>query len=140
MAAKNTKPAHTTFADSTAAVDDFMRNLDHPFKDGIEAIRQMILAADPAIAEGVKWNAPSFRTREYFATFHLRGKRGVGLILHLGAKARALTAGGVGIADPEKLLEWLGADRARVVFETRAEVEAKAEALTRIVRQWLAHV
>eukprot|EP01031_Cornospumella_fuschlensis_P007315 gene7315-9064_t len=65
-----------------------MTTLDHPFKAEIQTLRQAIPAVDPAIAEGIKWNAPSWRTSEYFATTHLRSKTGLGLILHLGAKAR----------------------------------------------------
>jgi hypothetical protein len=69
---KSKQPSHTTAADTTSAVDEFMRTLDHPFKKAIEAIRSSMLAADRAIAEGIKWNAPSFRTSEYFATTNLR--------------------------------------------------------------------
>jgi hypothetical protein len=52
-------------------VEAFLAALDHPFKDGILRVRKIFLAADPRIAKGIKWNAPSFRTSEYFATFHL---------------------------------------------------------------------
>src|SRR5262245_16729700 len=111
-AAKPKKPAHASAADTTEAVDAFMKTLDHPFKAEIEAIRKAITGAAPGIREGIKWNAPSFRTTEYFATTNLREKAGIGLILHLGAKIRALPAGGIAIQDPAKLLKWLGKDRA----------------------------
>jgi hypothetical protein len=126
--------------DSTAAVDAFMLQLDHPFKPEVELLRCIVLAVDPGIAEGIKWNAPSFRTTEYFATTHLRGKGAVGLILHLGAKARELPAGGLAIADPAGLLRWLGKDRAMLEFRCRAEIEAARTALTAIVREWIRHV
>ena len=132
--------AHSTTADSTEAVDAFMRTLVHPFKAEIEVIRAAVLGADPAIAEGVKWNAPSFRTSEYFATTNLREKKGIGVILHLGAKVRELPAGGITIEDPMKLLRWLAKDRATIVFEGRDDLRAKEAALGRIVQQWIAHV
>ncbi len=132
--------AHSTTADSTEAVDAFMRSLVHPFKAEIEVIRAAVLGADPAIAEGVKWNAPSFRTSEYFATTNLREKKGIGVILHLGAKVRELPAGGITIEDPMKLLRWLAKDRATIVFEGRDDLRAKEAALGRIVQQWIAHV
>jgi hypothetical protein len=53
---------------------------------GDRGFRQIILDADASIAEGIKWNAPSFYTSEYFATIQLRAKDGVQVILHLGAK------------------------------------------------------
>jgi len=131
---------HATVADTSAAVDALMARLEHPHKTGIEALRRAILAADPAIAEGVKWNAPSFRTHEYFATFHLRAKRDIALILHLGAKARELPEGGLGIDDPDRLLAWRGRDRAQVAFADAADARARIPALQPRLRQWIAHV
>jgi hypothetical protein len=122
-----------TAADTTAAVDAFMAALDHPFKAEIEVLRR-------AIAAVIKWNAPSWRTTEYFATTHLRSKAGVGLILHLGAKARALPEGGLQIADPAGLLKWLGKDRAQVEFTSSADLAARLPALQAVIRQWIAHV
>ena len=135
--AKAATTRHATTSDTTAAVDALMATLAHPHKAGIEALRKAILAVDPAIAEGVKWNAPSFRTGEYFATVHLRTKPGIGLILHLGAKARALPAGGLAIDDPDGLLTWLGKDRAQVVFADAGDVRARMPALLAVLRQWI---
>lgn len=129
-----------TAADTTAAVDAFMAALDHPFKAGIQTLRQAIPAVSPAIAEGIKWNSPSWRTAEYFATTHLRSKAGLGLILHLGAKARSLPEGGLQIADPTGLLKWLGRDRAQVEFSSPADLAAKLPALQALLAQWIQHV
>lgn len=138
MATKKTAGRHGTGADTTAAVDAFMAGLDHPHKAAIQALREAILAVDPSIAEGIKWNAPSFRTHEYFATFHLRAKAGVALILHLGAKRRALPADGLGIDDPQGLLQWLGEDRALASFADAADARARIPALQAVLRQWIA--
>lgn len=137
---KANSPLHATPADTTMAVDGFMAALDHPCKREIEVLRRLVLAVDPAIAEGIKWNAPSFRTTEYFATTHLRAKAGIGVILHLGAKARDLPAGGVAIDDPVGLLEWLGKDRARVTFASMKELVDKGAAFQAVLRQWIGHV
>lgn len=141
MTTKPRKPAaHTGAADTTQAVDDFMRQLDHPFKPVIEALRQVILGADPAIAEGIKWNAPSFRTSVYFATTHLRQRTGIGVVLHLGAKVRDLGTEGLQIADPAGLLQWLAKDRAMVVFQDTQDLERKTAAFVDVIRQWLLRV
>ena len=129
-----------TAADTRAAVDEFMAALDHPFKAELEGLRRAILAVDPSIAEGLKWNAPSWRTSEYFATTHLRSKTGLALILHLGAKVRALPAGGLDIPDPEGLLKWLGRDRAQVDFASAADLAGKLPALQTLLRAWIRHV
>jgi hypothetical protein len=134
------KARHATAADTSAAVDELMRGLDHPCKAEIEMLRRAVLAVDPSIAEGVKWNAPSFRTTEYFATTNLRAKAGVGLILHLGAKVRDLPPGGLAIADPAGLLKWLARDRASIEFRTRQEVVERIPALQQVLRDWIRHV
>ncbi len=131
---------HASPTDTTKAVDDFMAALDHPFKREIEALRRLVLGVHPSVAEGVKWNAPSFRTTEYFATTHLRSKSGIGVILHLGAKARSLPVGGIAIDDPEDLLKWLGKDRAMVEFGSPKDLDDKAAAFQAVLRQWIAHV
>jgi hypothetical protein len=125
---------------SAGEVDQFMKTLEHPFKAEIGILRRAILAADSSIADGIKWNSPSFRTSEYFATTNLRAKAGIGLILHLGAKVRELPGGGIKIADPAGLLKWLGKDRAMVQFATRKELEEKTKALQALLRQWIAFV
>jgi len=132
---KKTTQSKRTAADTTAAVDAFMATLEHAHKGSIEALRDVILGADPSIAEGVKWKAPSFRTDEYFATMHLRTKSGLGLILHLGAKVREID--GIVIDDPSRLLRWLAKDRAMITFENLEDVLAKESETVAILRQWI---
>lgn len=115
----------------------FLAALDHPHKPAILAIREVILGT-PGVTEGIKWNAPSFRTTEWFATFHLRAKAGVQLILHLGARVRA--GDGITTEDPDDLLTWLGKDRASVTFADVADVAAKRQALAALIRRWIGHV
>lgn len=134
-----TRP-HTSAADSTKAVEEFMLALEHRFKDEVQAIRSSILGEDPSIAEGIKWNAPSFRTTEYFATTNLREKNGVGIILHLGAKVRDIAPDGMPIDDPEKLLKWLARDRATIVFKDMDDFKAKKAAFLGIIRNWITYV
>ncbi len=130
----------TSSADASAAVDDLMESLAHPHKAAIEHLRRLILGLDPRVAEGVKWNAPSFRTREHFATVHLRSKRGLGLILHFGAKTRALPRGGLKISDPGCLLQWLASDRALIEFSGLDELKQHQRELEALLRRWLAYV
>jgi len=130
MATRKSKPA--------PSVDDFVAALAPPLRSEVEALRQAIRSAAPGIDEEIKWNAPSFRTGEHFATLRLRGKVPLQLILHLGAKKSALPAGA--IDDPHGLLQWLGPDRACVNFARPGAVAEKASALQAILRHWLRHV
>jgi hypothetical protein len=135
------KPAaarRLTTADSTEAVDRLMGTLEHPHKDAIAALRTIVCSADPGISEGVKWNSPSYRTHEYFATTHLRAKSGTGLILHLGAKVRDIES--LEIADPEHLLTWLAKDRALLAVADLAEAKKRKAAIVAVLKQWILYV
>lgn len=140
MPTAKSRPVHSTPADSTSAVDAFMASLAHPHKAEIEALRKLMLGVDPSVREGIKWNAPSFHTTEYFATTNLRAKSGLSVILHLGAKVRELPASGVVIDDPAGLLKWLGTDRAVVEFADAQEFKKSCLAFQAILRQWLKFV
>jgi hypothetical protein len=135
----SSKPGKRT-ASAPDDVDAFLAALDHPHKGEILALRQIILGADPRIAEGIKWNAPSFRTMEWFATMHLRAKDGVQVVMHFGAKKRPGFDPRQDIADPQSLLEWAGEDRAFARFRDLADVEAKKSAFAAVLGQWIEHV
>jgi len=70
-------------------VDAFLETLEHPLRDDVVRVRQLVLSALPDITEALKWNAPSFRTTEFFATFNLRSTDDVQLIFHTGARKKA---------------------------------------------------
>lgn len=122
----------------SAAVDDLIDRLDHPLIASVRALRELILGADEAIREEIKWNSPSFYTTEHFATMRLNGKPPLQLILHLGAKKQAIPADA--IADPETILKWLGPDRAVVNFPTPEAFAQQQKPLIAVIRQWLKYV
>ena len=136
----NTKTRHTTAADTTAAVEALLKSLSHPMTAEIQLIRAAILGADSSIKEGVKWNAPSFRTHEYFATTNLREKKGIGVILHLGAKVRDVEPGSLKVEDPAGMLKWLAPDRATVNFTSATDFETKKRLFIVLIRSWVTHV
>ncbi|WP_437774495.1 DUF1801 domain-containing protein [Sorangium sp. So ce1097] len=119
------------------AVIAFLRELDHPLKQEIDAVRRIILAVSPEIREEIKWNAPSFRTAEHFATFNLRTKDRVRLVLHMGAKVKGSATKGVEIGDPAGLLEWRAKNRCLVTFVDEKEIQEKRAALETILRAWI---
>jgi hypothetical protein len=111
--------------------------LEHPHKDAIERLIALTLSADARIKLGWKWNAPSFALDEHdFATFHLRAKQGVMLIMHFGAKKRAAPSR-EDIADPKALLTWLADDRATITFSDLAAVDASKKSFIALIRAWI---
>jgi hypothetical protein len=122
------------------AVETFLRELKHPLKSEVLAVRSIILGVSPTIREAIKWNSPSFFTSEFFATLNLRAKDGeqrVWLILHTGAKPRPGAKRNLQIADPTGMLEWLAKDRCLLTFADKREVQAGRAALENIVRHWI---
>ena len=119
-----------------AGVTELLQNLVHPMKPVIEEIRSTILKCDQRITEGIKWNAPSFYCHGWFATFHLRAKVGVMLVLHQGAKVR-IDSKVSSIADPKELLTWASADRATITFADARDFKLKKSALKAIIQQWV---
>lgn len=116
-----------------------MGKLDHPFKAEVDAARRAILAADASIREDIKWNGPSFRTTEFFATIHLRTLDRVQIIFHLGAKVRK-AGPKITVPDPAGLIKWLAPDRCTVTLVAGAAGRKQHDALAAIVRAWIAFV
>lgn len=130
---KKAKPAKVPASKDEAGV--FMATLDHPLKADIEAMRMLILAASPAISEGVKWNSLSFRKTDWFAIIHLRSRDSVQLVFHTGAKARDNPD--FKIPDPNRLIKWLAKDRCLVALGAGKTVKANTKAFEAIVKAWL---
>lgn len=118
-------------------VDSFLESLDHPFKPVVERLRLAVLGADDAIAEHIKWKAPSFCFHSVDrVTFNLRPLHHVQIIFHRGAK----TIEDDFHFDASKwtgLLEMIGKDRGQVVFPSAEVAAARQEEFVGLVREWV---
>ncbi len=114
----------------------FIKALKHPREAEILALRKIILGVDKTVAEGIKWNSPSFHTTLDFATFHLRSKDGTLVILHRGSTPeqakKAMT-----IDDPAGMLAWRGTSRALITFKSVEDVVVRKAAFIKILKQWI---
>jgi len=113
----------------TADVNAFMKQLDHPLKDAIEAVRD-IIKSNPNISERVKWNAPSFFYTDDLATIHVKARQHVHLIFHPPAI----------VSIQSEILEGDYKDRRMMYFESMKEVKARKKELTRIIKELVALV
>jgi hypothetical protein len=112
-----------------------LRELKHPLKKEIEMLRRIILGVSPEIREGIKWNAPSFRTSEWFATFNLHARDCIRLILHAGARKKE--GAGLKVPDPAGLLEWRAKDRCMATFGNGKDIQSSRADLQAILREWI---
>jgi uncharacterized protein YdhG (YjbR/CyaY superfamily) len=52
-----------------AEVDAWFESYDNPQKPLVQAVREVVLAADDRITEAIKWKAPTFMYRGNLASF-----------------------------------------------------------------------
>ena len=125
---------------AAADVATFLAACKHPLRAELDALRALVAKAAPALVEGVKWNAPSYRPAngDDCLTFNLSAKDRVRLIFHRGAKRKDGVGKGHLLADDQGLLEWPADDRAIATFCSMADVAAAKGKLGKVVRAWLA--
>lgn len=111
---------------SKEEVDVWFAKFDHPLKEAMQRVRQIILAADRRMDECIKWSAPTFTFEGNLASFNPRTKKHVSLMFHSGAQI------------PGKHPRLLGGgDTARyMTFADKAEVESSRKDLQAVVHAW----
>lgn len=138
-------------ADTDPDVENLIKGLAHPLVPLLRELRACILAADSRIAEGIKWNSPSFRTTtpagDWFATINAVGgglpprpndPPALRLVLHAGAKAKGRSLRDV--PDPSGMLSWASPDRAVVSIRASDDHAAALAALAPIIAAWARRV
>lgn len=109
----------------TDMVEAFLRELSHPLKAEVEAVRAIILGVDKDINEEIKWKAPSFNYKgEYLVTFNLRETKRVHLVFHNPRIAQVKSS----------LLEGDYVDRRMAYFTDMQDVKAKKALLEKAVK------
>jgi len=122
--------ALTPLQNDGSAVESYMREIDHPFRAEMAAVRAIILEVSDKISERIKWNAPSFFYKEDLGAFNPRATEYAHLIL--------LFPGGEGMDDKSGLLEGNHKDRREAKFHSLDDVKAKKRALEKLVKNWVA--
>jgi hypothetical protein len=112
------------------AVDDYISDLEHPFKPQLETVRRIVLGASPLVEERIKWRSPSF---------HVAGTDLGAFELRPTAFLRLILVFPHGLVANEG--DWmLGAwpDRRELRFVSADDVAAKRPLLEQVVRSWVA--
>ncbi len=67
-------------------VDAWFEEYDHPLRDDLQRVREIILQADSRITESIKWKAPTFEYKGNIMSFQPRAKKFVSLMFHRGSE------------------------------------------------------
>jgi len=133
-------PILTTKISEPERVDAYMAGVKHPLKNVVEALRSIILRADSAIGEEIKWNAPTFFYTGEMAPFNPKEYKRYVIVFNLYKKdcVRLVFPSGARIGDTSGLLVGDYADGRRLaLFSSMVEVQSKKAALRRAIGKWL---
>ncbi|TCD26399.1 DUF1801 domain-containing protein [Pedobacter psychrodurus] len=111
----------------TKKVDEFMSKLEHPLKAELEAVRSIIVNANPKIEEDIKWGGPSFFYKEELATFNPRIKNYVALIFHKGELINVKS----------DFLEQASKGKVYAKFYSMDQATANKELIEKMVNAWI---
>ena len=134
------KQSLSTKESQPGQVDAYMRAMKHPLKSVVEELRTLILNADSAIGEEVKWNAPAFFYTGTMAEFDPKQYKRHVVVFNLFKKdcVRFVFPSGASIGDTSGLLVGDYADGRRLaLFSSVDEVYSKRLALERVIKKWL---
>ena len=119
------------------SVETYLAALEPAVRADVDRLRALVLAADPALTEEIKWNAPSFahegRDR---VTLGLDRKGGYRIVLHRGAKV--VDADGFNFIDDTGLAAWPAPDRGVIALKDRARIDSASADITRLIGRWIA--
>ncbi|MBE0701377.1 MAG: DUF1801 domain-containing protein [Acholeplasmataceae bacterium] len=133
-----TKKLNLSTLSNMDQVDMYMENLDHPLKEGVQVLREIILSSNEELIEGIKWDAPSYAYGdEERITMNLHRKDMIQLVFHCGAQKRVHASDEPLIQDASGLLSWASVDRAIIKFKKTDEITGKINHLVGIIKAWL---
>ena len=130
----------TTKPSQPEKVSEYLQKCEHPLKDVLVALREIILSSDKEIGEEIKWNAPAFFFSGEMETFDPKEYKRHLIVSNLYKKdcIRLVFPSGARVEDTSGLLQGDYADGRRIaVFYSLKDVEAQKAALQEIIKKWL---
>jgi hypothetical protein len=120
-------------------VNDFLDELNHPFRKEIEFLRNVVLSADNNLTENIKWNGPNYCfNNDDRITMRIQPttSKQIQLIFHRGAKKQEQPTDKM-ITSKSKILVWKENDRAIASFKNMQDIDNAKTELTEIIKQWI---
>ncbi len=118
-------------------VTDFLDKQLHPLRAEIEALREIILRAEPTLSEGIKWNGPNYSINgEDRITMRLNPPKQIQVIFHRGAKVKTQPENHL-IEGNYPFLTWKENDRAIATFKGIEDIRQFSESFREVVTKWI---
>jgi hypothetical protein len=118
-------------------VTEFLDNQMHPLRAEIEALREIILRAEPTLKEGIKWNGPNYSLNgEDRITMRLNPPKQIQIIFHRGAKVKTQPENRL-IDGNYPFLTWKENDRAIATFKGLDDIQQFSEPFREVVIKWI---
>ena len=110
----------------SAEVQRWLNDFDHPLKDAITRVREVVLQSDQRVEECIKWKSPTFTFQGNIASINPNTKKKVGLMFHRGAEIPVSHPSLVGGGGTVKYM----------YFTDLRDVEAQTSAIEAVIRAW----
>ena len=118
-------------------VSKFLDDQNHPFRNEIELLRQVILQSVEGLTENIKWNGPNYCfEHQDRITMRILPPKQVQLIFHCGAKVKEQPKQKL-ISEDFGLLVWKENNRAIATFRKMEEIEKHKVDIQQVVQQWI---
>ena len=118
-------------------VTKFLDELNHPLRNEIEQLREIILSTTGDLTENIKWNGPNYCFDEQDRiTMKIQPPKQIQLIFHRGAKKQEQPKEKI-IQSKSELLIWKENDRAIVTFKNMSDIDDGKTDLIAIVKEWV---
>jgi len=128
----------TQQSNKSSEVTEFLKELNQPFRNEMEELRDFILTSNKNLTENIKWNAPNYCfENEDRITMRIQPMTTkVQLIFHRGSKKQEQPKDKL-IANKSKILVWKENDRAIITFKNSQEIEKGKHELEKIINEWI---
>ncbi len=118
-------------------VTEYLDSLNHPLRKEIEEIRKIILGANDALEENIKWNGPNYKVGvNDRVSLRVLPPKQIMIIFHRGAKVLEQPKQKI-LPKDYGLLDWKTNDRAVATLKDMEQIERYRSQLSELVKNWL---
>lgn len=118
-------------------VSIFLDNENHPLRQEIECLRELILSVEHDLLENIKWNGPNYSIKgEDRITLKINHPKQIQVIFHRGSKVKEKPSEKI-LKENFPFLKWRENDRAVATFKSREEILENREMIVDFAGKWL---